>query len=610
MGLRAKLAAIFLALLFLPIVTVSALEIDRTITVMVEDLGESGILIINQTFEQIRAVLGHAKGDPVAALRNDDELRMFLDSSQAFGKGVVYARIENLDGSTIVGAQAEPKSGKTLAVPPFEELRAETRAWWPPARIRVLWGERTYELTRPVEINNRPFAVIKVGLSTGLIAAAVRRSVEYILSIAAMAIVLSLLGAVFAGSVLLRPVAAIMRGVEQMTAGREEVSLEVEGKDELSTLAQKFNQLSRRIKANQKEWETERGQFFNIFRSITDAMLLLDSAGVILFANAEAQGRLGLPSGGLADGKPLSMLLGKDNPLTRMTQTAYASGTEVHDVALDLGDPSNPTRFLVSISSLGQGPNPPGLLVILRDLEPVRELENVVEYSGRLVRLGGLLSGVAHQIRNPLNAMSLQLELLRQQADQGRPVERQVQALRTEIERLDQAVDALMRFMRPEELKLSDVALNDLLSEVAGQVATPGIRVECQLDPKVTSTKSDRALLAEALKNVASNAVEAMPQGGTLTLGSVLGKDGFVELFITDQGEGIPLEHLDRVFDLYFTTKEGGSGLGLPLALRAIDLHRGTVNVQSKVGSGTTVRIRLPIGEEPRIPAGLEPPAN
>jgi signal transduction histidine kinase len=95
-----------------------------------------------------------------------------------------------------------------------------------------------------------------------------------------------------------------------------------------------------------------------------------------------------------------------------------------------------------------------------------------------------------------------------------------------------------------------------------------------------------------------------------LTLGTALGKDGFVELFITDQGEGIPREHLDRVFDLYFTTKEGGSGLGLPLALRAIDLHRGTVNVQSKVGFGTTVRIRLPIGEEPRVPAGLESPAN
>jgi signal transduction histidine kinase len=90
----------------------------------------------------------------------------------------------------------------------------------------------------------------------------------------------------------------------------------------------------------------------------------------------------------------------------------------------------------------------------VRDLDPVQELENVVNYSGRLARLGGLISGVAHQIRNPLNAMNLQLELLNEEAAQGKPVQARVMKVRNEIIRLDEAISALLRFMRPEQLKL------------------------------------------------------------------------------------------------------------------------------------------------------------
>jgi signal transduction histidine kinase len=108
----------------------------------------------------------------------------------------------------------------------------------------------------------------------------------------------------------------------------------------------------------------------------------------------------------------------------------------------------------------------------------VKELEDVMEYSGRLVRLGGLISGVAHQIRSPLNAMSLQLELLRQDAERGAPMEPRLEAVRHEIERLDRTVDALMRFMRPQELKLAPTSLGDLLREVANQTIRHGIKIE------------------------------------------------------------------------------------------------------------------------------------
>ncbi len=596
MGLRGKIAVIFVALLVAAILAVSALEIAHVTRVMVSDLRDSGLILIKQTFEQIKPQL--QRPNPYQELRSDISLHEFLDSSQAFGHGVVYLRIEDPAGTTLAAVPPSSEGQKATQAPGFDQLDAAMAQWSPLSRARALWGAQTYEMSRAVEIGGRPFAVIKAGLSTGLIADEVLHSIRGIAEIGGGAIVLSLIGLMLYGGVLMRPVRELASEVEQLASGHGEVNLRIAGHDELSTLAEKFNHLSQRIRTDRSQWENERGQFFNIFRSITDAVILLDAEGMVLFANAEAQTRLKLPAGGGADGKPLALLLGHEHPLARMVETSYTVGTEVHDVALELREDGAISRFLVSIFSLGRGPEPPGLLVIVRDLKPVQELESVVDYSGRLARLGGLISGVAHQIRNPLNAMSLQLELLSQDNERGRPLDQRVQAVRKEIRRLDQAVDALLRFMRPERLKLDRVALNDLLVEVANQVMRPGIRVEYQLEHNLPRINADRALLSEALRNVAANAVEAMPEGGALTLATSIFGDGLVEACITDQGHGIPSEHLDRIFQLYFTTKEGGSGLGLSLASRAIDLHGGTVDVKSTVGIGTEVRIRLPIVQD------------
>ncbi len=596
MGLRAKLVLAFLALVMAVVCAISAMQIDRTMTWMVADLEKSGDLIINQAFEQIRTTVSRAHGDPGRALRNDASLRALLDSSRAFGKGVVYARIEGTDGSVMLASP--PASGvDDRATPPFALLEQTASSWAGLARLYLLWDDTTYELRRPFMINNRPAGWIAIGLSTALTARQLRRSTHDVVLFAAIAVALGVAGAMFIGGTLLRPVVAIASRVEALAAGEQTPAVRIGGHDELRSLAEKFNLLSQRICADRMQWERERGQYFDIFRSITDAVLLLDASGAVLFANGEAAGRLGLPAGGVTDGKPLRLLLDKNHPLVRMIDTAYAAGTEVRNVALQIGEGDAATRLLVSIFLLGHGLEPAGLLVIARDLEPVRELETVVDHSGRLARLGALISGIAHQIRNPLNAMNLQLELLTPDAQKGRPVAPRLESVRREIRRLDQAVDALMRFMRPEQLRLTEIRLNDLMTEIASQVTRGGIRVEYHFDPRVATVAADRGLLAEALRNVASNAVEAMSDngGGTLRLETARTDDGFVQVSIADQGPGIPSEHLERIFQLYFTTKPGGSGLGLSLAARAIDLHRGTVDVQSEVGRGTRVTIRIPI---------------
>src|ERR1700677_2601768 len=232
MDLRARLAIIFFVLLLLPFVAVSALQINRTMRVMVDDLGGTGDLVAKQIFEQIREDLQHPSSDPVAAIRGDSSLQALLNSAQAFGGGVVYAAVEGMDGKVILVSQSAPAAA---SAPPFTALRGKLTSWWPPTRFAAVWGDHTYESDRLVKVGSLPLVNSRVGLTTALIAAEARRSVDDILAAGAVGIVLSLIGAMLAGGLLIKPLAAIVTGVEQIAEGRDQVNLPIDGRDELGT---------------------------------------------------------------------------------------------------------------------------------------------------------------------------------------------------------------------------------------------------------------------------------------------------------------------------------------------------------------------------------------
>jgi len=597
-GLRAKLPTTFLALLTAAILAVSALYLNRMLRLLAHGLVTSADRCSKEVFEQVRVALSNAgTADPATMLSDDKALKAAIRSSLAFSEYVVYLRVVSIDGRDLVSSNTEPESEtkSDRMVLPISDLEELSSSQWPLGLARALWSDHLYESSRSIDVNSKPFGFIKVGISTGLIANQVHQTAENMGLIALLALIMTTAAAYTLSNIILRPVLAVTTSMEQLAAGNAEVNLNVAGSDEFSNLADKFNVLSRRIRAERSRWESERGGIFDALRSIQDLVMLIDSDGTLLFANTEAQGVLGLPAGGVSEGKPLRMLLGADHPMMQLIGPALAAGTEVRDVAFEIGDRFDRRRFLVSALSLGQGRESAGLLVIMRDLEQVRELETVVDQSSRLARLGSLLSGVAHQIRTPLNVMTLQLELLRQDVEGGRDPASRISRVSQEISRLAKAIDALMRFMRPEQLKCEDLAVNDLLREIASQITRPDIRVEYQLDNTIPIIKADRDLLSEALRNMINNGVEAMPQGGVMTLSTAhCDGEGGVEIDIRDCGAGISKENLERIFNLYFTTKEGGSGLGLSLALRAIDLHGGSVNVESKPGVGTTFKIQLP----------------
>lgn len=226
----------------------------------------------------------------------------------------------------------------------------------------------------------------------------------------------------------------------------------------------------------------------------------------------------------------------------------------------------------------------------------------LLELSRRVASLGRLTAGVAHEVKNPLNAMTIHLELMRQKLAgnvAAAPAMPHVDVISREIRRLDDVVQGFLKFARPEEVTLQPVDLAVLVGEVfktiEAEAKAVGVALEESLEPGIARVEGDAPMLRQALLNLAKNAVQAMPNGGRLHAGLFGARDGRVELRLDDTGVGIPPEHLAKIFDLYFTTKEAGTGIGLSLVYRTIQLHHGDIDVESTPGKGTTFVIKLPV---------------
>jgi signal transduction histidine kinase len=225
----------------------------------------------------------------------------------------------------------------------------------------------------------------------------------------------------------------------------------------------------------------------------------------------------------------------------------------------------------------------------------------ITQLSKRVTALGRLTAGVAHEVKNPLNAMTIHLELLRQKLEKGAPtadVRSHADVIGQEIRRLDAVVQGFLKFARPEDMRIERVEVAALAADVVRTVRPEAEAAHVDVDATASdpslSVDADPTMLRQALMNLAVNAVQAMPHGGALKIHCENGRDGRVQIRVRDTGQGIPADQLARIFDLYFTTKRGGSGIGLSMVFRTVQLHHGDIDVESTPGAGTTFTISLP----------------
>ena len=270
-----------------------------------------------------------------------------------------------------------------------------------------------------------------------------------------------------------------------------------------------------------------------------------------------------------------------------------------------------------SLSRLGRGDL--GARLDLRDDAEFRELGDVfdqvsaqlraaspqgikpaqlAELSRRISMVGRLTAGVAHEMKNPLNAMTIHLELLKQKLAAGKSASQHVEIIEQEIRRLDERIQGFLKFVRPDEAKFGPVAIAPLVSSVLDAVQPEAHRAGVSISRGCTDggllVAGDAAHLRDMFLNLAQNAVQAMPKGGRLSIDCAAQPNQRIRVRVEDTGVGIAPENLTKIFELYYTTKERGTGVGLSMVYRTVQIHNGEIDVESTLGVGTTFIVVLP----------------
>jgi len=265
-----------------------------------------------------------------------------------------------------------------------------------------------------------------------------------------------------------------------------------------------------------------------------------------------------------------------------------------------------------------------GHVVIFQDVTQVVEMEGELRRSERQAAIGRLSAAIAHEIRNPLAAISGSIQMLRSasQAAGDDDSRRLMEIVLRETERLDGLITDFLQYARPAPPKLGSVSLAPLVQDLVQMFEKSRSRenpIEVRVEVKEgLAVTGDASQLRQLLWNLYLNAAQAMPAGGRLLIaaspapplpqgGAPAGRNAaegegthFLELVVADTGVGIAPEVIDRIFDPFFTTRREGSGLGLATVHRIVESHGGSLRVESTVGAGTTFRIRLPQAEEPQ----------
>ena len=354
----------------------------------------------------------------------------------------------------------------------------------------------------------------------------------------------------------------------------------------------------------------EKGFLETIFNSIQEGIIVTDSNGRITYLNDAACEIFGLEGEG-AIGKPLEeqvrgldwkALSRSDSALSRDMEIFYPANRFINFYVVPLiierrrvnGRPNDSVAEAV------------GHAMILRDItEDRRSTQQTIE-SERLSALTLLAAGVAHVIGNPLNSLHIHLQLMErkikklQAAEEKRELQESIEIARAEINRLDSIVSQFLRAIRPSKPQLQPEDVNTLLEESVRffrpEIKDREIVVETELRSDLPRVELDRDQMKQVFYNAIKNSFEAMKRHGILRIRSDR-DDTHVSISFADTGGGISSEKLSRVFEPYFTTKAGGSGLGLLIVRRIVREHGGELALESTEGKGLTLTIRLPIVE-------------
>jgi PAS domain S-box-containing protein len=523
------------------------------------------------------------------------DLNTMLESVVTDWPMIYDAAIVDTDGKAILHTTADIV-GKTVPErPDFQTVQdAKFRR-----QLRLVYNEPTlYDMHVPLRLNGELFGSIRLGISTVFLRSEITPRLKHAVIFSGISILLSLVLAAALSHIALGPLERISRSLDSVTAGEADTLTEQEaGRDEYGLVTLKIAHLGRQMRDAREIFSALKDNVDQIMGNLQDGLMLFTSDSRVVLVSASVERFLGRPRRELL-GRTVKEIFTRDSSLGALVLDGFQLR---HPIAQREVESSNTKRVQVSLDFIQEKGSPIGALLTLRDAESVRRIQDEIELSRQMSASGRTTRGVAHEVKNPINAIVLHLQLLQTKLQQIDPdTRRHMDLIGTEIHRLDRVVQILVDFTRPRDLRLEEIDLRRLLEDVlmlsAPDTEQHGVTVKRWLGAEPLGVKVDVDVMKQAILNVIINGMQAMPQGGTLTISAHRDEDNVITE-IRDQGVGIPHELQEKIFELYFTTRKGGSGIGLAQTYQALQWHYGSIDFETVEGQGTTFRLRLPLVE-------------
>jgi signal transduction histidine kinase len=610
MRLKTKLVLAITALVFLITGLLSLVYVFQLVHSAVQQSYDTNRMVANQVQFAVRNALEtglhNRKVDPNnpaelrnlagEAVRDNAALQAVVESVNRYSLTVYDINIGDSQSVTVLSTNPDNEDKPLPVRPNYQQLRDASAV----QLIREVYGPpRVFDVVVPLDNNGVPFVTVHVGVRTTFLRAFYAPWAIEALELMGFVLGAALVVAFLLSNLALRPMEQISHQLDLLSAPSEivpdeEKTLSQDTAIRVSTKIQRFGQRMRNV---EEVFSALKENLDQILGNLQDGILLFTGDGRAVLVSEAARRFLNIQQSSIL-GLHAREVFDRSTVLGQTLRQAFEAGITLiqEEVVTEAG-----RRIQVSLDFIHDDKARQGLgaLLTLHDLESAEAIESELELSRRMAAIGRLTSGVGHEVKNPINAIVVHIELLKSKlTGASAPAIRHLEIIEVEIHRLDRVVQMLVDFSRPVELKLREqdlrAVIGDVLALAAEELATRNVTLESHMPLKPLVANVDADLLKQAALNVIQNGAQAMPEGGTLRVVLEEQRKSAV-LRIADEGPGIPEDIREKIFDLYFTTKSGGSGIGLAMTYRIVQLHYGSIEVQSNLGRGTEFQLRIPL---------------
>lgn len=525
----------------------------------------------------------------------------------ALEEDISYVIIHDKENKVAAYSQHDEKQGMVLT----DDVSQEALVAREPLIQSTFSSQRTrlLDISIPVYIKESPekWGTVRVGLSLERMHEQISKTRLNLLLLGLFALLLGILGSIFFSRRITQPISKLVETTISAARGDLDQVMDIRTGDEIEELSRNFNHMIEQIRLHRNELEERLREITSlkaytddILASMTNGLMTIDLEKKIVTVNEMGVKIIGRGKEGMV-GFSMEQVLGEEHPLYKILMETLAEGKGISHIEVEWRRDGESLWLIAGTSLLVSGEGKTiGALAIFQDITQIKVLEEKLRQADRLAALGTLSAGLAHEIKNPLSAIKTFVQLLPQKIGNPSFMEKFNTTVPREIDRINHLVEDLLELTRRRVRPLVDLNVDSLIYQVVDlhgeELKRRQVALKVRLAEGTPPIHGDAETLSRVFSNLIINAAQAMPNGGSLSISAQLdSSSSSLRISFRDTGIGMDETTARNIFNPFFTTKDKGVGLGLALTRKIIEDHRGTIEVMSEKGKGTTFTVLLPV---------------